>query len=109
MDENEKLFELEKRFCSVDERLEKQKSKRNLILIGIYSVISGFITSHLFKTIDLYTIFFIIFISLISGIVLWIVPLSIFRLITELFTNIDSLEESKRHLAEEIKRIRRKY
>lgn len=104
MNENDELYELEKRFYSVDERLEKEKTKRNLILISVYTVFAGFIISRFVKITDLEAIFFVVFFSLISGVLLWIVPLSVFSLITDLFTNINNLEDSKKYLAEEIKR-----
>lgn len=106
--ENEELFRLEKELFNVDKELEKQKGRRILILITIYAVVVGFIISHFFKTITLETIFTIVIISLISGVVLWIVPLSIFQLVTELFTNINGLDDRKKHLTERIDHIRRK-
>ena len=107
--ENEELFRLEKELFNVDKELEKQKGRRSLILITIYAVVVGFIISHFFKKITLETIFTIIIISLISGVVLWIVPLSVFHLVTDLFTNINSLDVRKKHLTERINDIRLKH
>ena len=107
--ENDELFRLEKELFNVDKELEKQKGRRNLILIAVYAVIVGFIISHFFKTINLETIFTIIIISLISGVVLWFVPLSIFQLVTEWFTNINGLDDRKKHLTERIDHIRQKH
>ena len=104
-----KLCELEKAFYEADKEAEKEKGKRNLILISFYSVISGYIISHFFETIDIEAVFMIILFSLISGIVLWIVPLSVFHVVTELFTNVDSAEARRNYLEKEIKRIKRDY
>ena len=62
--ENKELLDLEKELFSVDKELEKQKGRRNIILIFFYSVLSGFIISHFFKTIELETIITIIIMSL---------------------------------------------
>ena len=109
MNENDELYELEKRYYSVDKKLEKEKTKRILILICIYSFISGYIVSHFFDTIDLKAVLEIIVIAIISGVLLCIVPLLIFSFVTDLFTNISDLEDNKKYLTEEIKRIRRNY
>ena len=107
--ENKELFDLERELFNVDKELEKQKGRRNLILIFFYSVIVGLIISHFFKTIEFETIITIIIISLILGVVLWIVPLSVFHLVTDLFTNINSLDVRKKHLTERINDIRLKH
>ena len=106
--ENKELFDLENEFFCVDKELEKEKSKRNFILIAIYTIIAIFITSNFFEIKSFKTIIIILVISLISGVVLWIVPLSIFQLVTEWFTNINGLDDRKKHLSERINNLRRK-
>lgn len=107
--ENKELFELEKELLKVDKDLEKEKVKRNLILISIHTVIAGCISSWFIDMNSLKAALELIVIALLSGIALWIVPLLIFQLVTKLFTNVDSAEARKKHLAKEIENIRQKH
>ncbi len=109
MNDREKLFELEKEFSKVDKEVEKEKTKRNLILICIHTVISGFIASWFIDITSIEATIELIVIALISGIALWSVPLLIFVLVTTLFTNVDSAEARKNYLEREINRIRDNY
>lgn len=109
MYDREKLFELEKEFSKVDKEVEKEKTKRNLILICIHTVISGIIASWFIEITSIEAVIELVVIALISGIALWIVPLLIFVLVTKLFTNVDSAEARRNHLEREINRIRDNY
>lgn len=92
------LYELEKHLFEINKQLEKEKIRRIIILIVIYTVFAGYTILHFIKTTEFETILFIIFLSLLSGVLLWIIPLSIFNLVTDWFTNIFVLEDKKRHL-----------
>lgn len=107
MNEKEKLFTLEKAYQQADKDLEKEKLKRNLILIGIYSVIIGYIVSRFIDPVNLLAVIEIIVIALISGVAMHFVTIIIFVFVTNYFTNIDALESRKKHLAEEIMRIQK--
>lgn len=93
-------YELEKEYIAVDKKLEKEKGKRNIIMILLYSILCGFVFSIFIKN-----IFGLIFISTISGIILYIITLFAFDAVTDLFTNITYLESRKKHLEEKLKTI----
>lgn len=102
IEKEKNLYELEKNLYEVNTQLEKEKGRRIIILIIIYSVFAGCNICHFNKTMDFETILFTIFLSLVFGVLLWIIPLSIFHLVTDWFTNIFVLEDRKRHLEERI-------
>lgn len=95
--ENEK-YKLERKSIIVDIKLEKEKSKRNIIMILIYSVICG-----LFLFDDNDGILGLIISSIILGGISFFVTTIAFAFASDSLTNTNCLEAHKRHLEEEIK------
>ena len=96
MDEERSKLEYELSF--IDKRLEKEKTKRILIMILIYSVLCGLI---IFKDND--GIFDLIFSSIILGGISTFVTSIVFVLVSDVFTNTTYLEYRKKRLEEKLK------
>lgn len=94
---NEERIKLEKEYSIVDKKLEKEKVKRMLIMILIYSVICG-----LFLLDDNDGILDLIFSSIILGGISTFVTTIVFALASTVFTNTTYLENRKRHLEEKL-------
>ena len=95
--DNEK-YKLERKLIIADIKLEKEKSKRNIIMILIYSVICG-----LFLFDDNDGILGLIISSIILGGILFFITTIVFAFASDSLTNTNCLEAHKRHLEEEIK------
>ena len=95
---DEERSKLEKEYSIVDKKLEKEKEKRMLVMILIYSVICG-----LFLLDDNDGILDLIFSSIILGGISTFVTTIVFALASTVFTNTTYLEYRKKHLEEKLK------
>lgn len=94
---NEK-YKLERKLIIADIKLEKEKSKRNIIMILIYSVICG-----LFLFDDNDGILGLILSSIILGSISFFITTIVFAFASDSLTNTNCLESYKRHIEEELK------
>lgn len=95
--DNEK-YELEKELVTVDKKLEKEKTKRNIIMILLCSILCGFIFSLLIDE----NILGLIIMSIIFGCILYFIVIFAFAFVTDSFTSITYLESRKKHLEEKL-------
>lgn len=95
--DNEK-YKLERKLIIADIKLDKEKSKRNIIMILIYSVICG-----LFLFDDNDGIIDLILSSIIFGSLSFFVTTIVFTFSSDSLTNTNSLESYKRHIEEKLK------
>ena len=101
--ENEK-YKLERKIVISDIKLAKEKSKRNIIMILLSSMLCGFVLSTVIDNFDtIESILILIVISVVLGSILYFVSISAFYFITDSFTNITQLESCKKYIEEELK------
>ena len=100
--ENEK-YRLERKSIIVDIKLEKEKTKRSIINVLLYSILSGLGLTSLNNDFDSITdILCLIIMSIIFGIILYFITL-LFDGITNFFTETTQLESRKKYIEEELK------
>lgn len=93
-------YELEKELIAVDKRLEKEKGKRTIIMIFLYSILCGFVFSVFIEN-----FVGLIVISFVSGTILFFITIYLPDAITNLFTDITHLQSRKSALEEKLKTI----
>lgn len=99
-------YELEKELFIVDKKLEKEKSKRNIIMILLYSILCGFVLTAINKNFDtLADVLGLIITSIVFGGILYFITIFAFDAVTNSFTNITYLESRKSALEEKVKTI----
>lgn len=98
MDEDRSKLEYE--LTVVDKKLEKEKGKRTIIMILLYSILCGFAFSVFIEN-----FFGLIFLSSVSGTILYIVTTFAPAAITELFTDITHLQSRKNALEDKLKQM----
>ncbi len=96
--DNEK-YKLERKSIIVDIKLEKEKSKRNIIMILLCSILCGFVFSLLIDE----SILGLIIMSIIFGCILYFIVMFAFVFVTDSFTSITYLESRKKHLEDKLK------
>ena len=97
------IYELEKEIFIVDRKLEKEKSKRNIIMILLSSLLCGFVLNAIIDNFDtVESILGLIISSIISGTILYFVSISAFAAVTDMFTDITHLKTRKSALEEKL-------
>ena len=95
---------LEQELINVDKKLQKEKSKRNIIMILLSSILCGFFLSIVIDNFDtIESILILIVISIISGSILYFISISAFFAVTDWFTDITPLRTRKNALEEKLK------
>ena len=103
---NEDRSKLEYEITIVEKKLDKEKSKRNIIMIILSSILCGFVFSTVIDTFDtIESILILIVISIISGSILYFISISAFFAVTDWFTDIPHLKDRKSALEEKLNRI----
>lgn len=103
---NEKKRELLMELKEVDTKLEKEKLKRDLILIILSSIFCGMILysiGHPFE--NFYGILILVIVSLIIGSALYFFSVNIYIFVTQSFTSIESLSSLLKNLEEQVREI----
>lgn len=96
--ENEK-YKLERKLIIADIKLDKEKSKRNIIMILLCSILCGFVFSLIIDE----NILGLIVMSIIFGCILYFIVMFAFAFVTDSFTSITYLQNRKSALEEELK------
>lgn len=103
--DNEK-YELEKELYNVDKKLEKEKGKRNIIMVVLFSILCGFIMYSISGGVDtLKNFLYFIIMSIVFGGILYFTTIATFAFVTDSFTSITYLESRKSALEEKVKTI----
>lgn len=100
----DELYKLEQELRRTEKELESEKTKRTVIMVLFYSVLCGLIFYFGSDEIASKDIISFLVGSLISGAVLYVVPLALHELVTSCFTKVEFLESWKNHLENEIKK-----
>ena len=100
--DNEK-YKLEKEYSIVDKKLEKEKEKRTIIMILIYSVICGLVCTAINDNFESFMdIIGLIIGSIFLGGFFYFITMTAFVFVTDSFTSITYLESRKKHLEEKL-------
>lgn len=98
---NDERSKLEYELTVVEKKLDKEKRKRNIIMIVLCSVLCGFFNDNdNFDTI--LDVVGLIVGSVFLGSILYIVAILTFAAVTDLFTSITYLQSRKNHLEEKL-------
>lgn len=96
--DNEK-YKLERKLIIADIKLEKEKLKRDIIMVLLCSILCGFVFSLLIDE----NILSLIVMSIIFGCILYFIVMFAFAFASDSLTNTNCLESYKRHIEEELK------
>lgn len=103
---NDERSKLEYELTVVEKKLDKEKRKRNIIMVFLSSILCGivmYIISGGINTIEKFLYFIIM--SIFFGTILYFVAIFTFSAITDLFTDIPHLKDRKSALEEKLHRI----
>lgn len=107
---DKKRIELMMKFKETDDMLEKEKGKRDLIMVALSSLCCGTLF-HIIQSNNgspsksIVEIFGLILVSVIVGGAVYFFSVGAFVLVTQSFTNIESLRSQLKSLEDQIKEI----
>ena len=101
---NEDRSKLEYELTVVEKKLDKEKRKRNIIMIVLCSILCGCGITAINDNFDSLTdIIFLIIMSVFFGTIIYVLSILAFAAVTDLFTSITYLQSRKNHLEEKLK------
>lgn len=101
---NEDRNKLEYELTVVEKKLDKEKRKRNIIMIVLCSILCGCGITTINDSFDSLTdIIFLIIMSVFFGTIIYVLSILAFTVVTDLFTSIAYLQSRKNHLEEKLK------
>lgn len=88
----------------VEKKLDKEKRKRNIIMILLCSILCGCGMTAINDNFNSFTdIILLIIMSVFFGTIIYFVAILAFAAVTDLFTSITYLQSRKNHLEEKLK------
>ena len=103
---NEERSKLEYELIVVEKKLDKEKRKRNFIMVTLSSILCGIVMYTISGGINtLENFLYFIIMSIFFGTILYFVSISAFAAVTDLFTNIPHLKDRKSALEEKLNKI----
>ncbi len=101
MDEERSRLEYE--LTVVEKKLDKEKRKRNIIMIVLSSILCGIVMYTINGGVDaLENFLYLIIMSIFFGTIIYILSILAFAAVTDLFTSITYLQSRKNHLEEKL-------
>lgn len=103
---NEDRNKLEYELTVVEKKLDKEKRKRNIIMIILSSILCGivmYIISGGINTVEKFV--YLIIMSIFFGTILYFVSISVFAAVTDYFTDIPHLKDRKSALEEKLHQV----
>lgn len=100
---NDERSKLEYELTVVEKKLDKEKRKRNIIMILLCSILCGCGMSAVNDNFDSFTdIILLIIMSIFFGTIIYVIAIMAFAAVTDLFTSVTYLESRKNHLEEKL-------